>query len=165
MKLKLKILQEKDVNQSYLDWYQDENVVRYSDNQYRSFTIEGQKKYVNNCLVSKDMDLFGIFDEDIHIGNILISRLSSIHKWAEITYVVGNTDYWGKGVGFFAVSEIIVKSKKIYKLNKLCAGLAEGNIASQRVLEKNGFNLEGRRLKQLVFKGQFYNQLDYGLLL
>ena len=60
-----------DGMENYLDWYQDENVVRYSDNQYRSFTIEGQKKYVNNCLVSKDMDLFGIFDEDIHIGNIL----------------------------------------------------------------------------------------------
>ena len=111
------------------------------------------------------MDLFGIFDEDIHIGSILISRLSSVHKCAEITYLVGNTDYQGKGVGFFAVSEIIVKAKKIYKLNKLCAGVVGGNIASQRVLEKNNFILEGRRLKQLVFGGQFYNQLDYGLLL
>jgi [ribosomal protein S5]-alanine N-acetyltransferase len=165
MKLKLQILKEKDVNQSYLDWYQDDKVIRYSNNQYRSFTIEGQKKYVKNCLVSKDMDLFGIFDKDIHIGNIVISRLSSVHKWAEITYIVGNTDYWGKGVGFFAVSEIIVKAKKIYKLNKLCAGVAEGNIASQKVLEKNNFILEGRRLKQLVFGGKFYDQLDYGLLL
>ena len=66
MKLKLQILKEKDVNQSYLNWYQDDKVIRYSNNQYRSFTIEGQKKYVKNCLVSKDMDLFGIFDEDIH---------------------------------------------------------------------------------------------------
>ena len=165
MKLKLQILQENDVNQSYLDWYQNEKVVRYSDNQYRSFSIEEQKRYVKNCLASKDTDLFGIFDEDIHIGNIIINRLNSVHKWGEITYVVGNTDYWGKGVGFFAVSEMIIKAKKVYKLNKLCAGLAEGNIGSQRVLEKNGFKLEGRRLKQLVFGGQFYNQLDYGLLL
>ena len=55
--------------------------------------------------------------------------------------------------------------KNVYKLNKLCAGLAEGNIGSQRVLEKNGFKLEGRRLKQLFYGGKFYNQLDYGLLL
>jgi len=165
MKLKLQMLKEKDVNQSYLHWYQDDKVIRYSNNQYRSFTMEGQKKYVKNCLASKDKDLFGIFDEDIHIGNIVISRLSSVHKWAEVTYVVGNTNYWGKDVGFFAVSEIIVKAKKIYKLNKLCASVAEVNIASQRVLEKNSFILEGRRLKQLVFGGQFYNQLDYRLLL
>ena len=121
MKLKLQILYEKDVNQSYLDWYQDKEVVSYSDNQYRSFSIEEQKRYVKNCLVSKDIDLFCIFDEDIHIGNILINRLNSVHKWAEITYVVGNKDYWGKGVGFFAVSEIIIKAKNVYKLNKqLC---------------------------------------------
>ena len=54
MKLKLQILQENDVNQSYLDWYQNEKVVRYSDNQYRSFSIEEQKRYVKNCLASKD---------------------------------------------------------------------------------------------------------------
>ena len=53
----------------------------------------------------------------------------------------------------------------LYKLNKLYAGIAEGNFGSQRVLEKNGFELEGRRINHLFFGGKFYNQLDYGLLL
>lgn len=165
MKLKLKILKEKDVKQSYVDWYKDDKVIHYSNNQYRSFTLEGQRKYVNSCINSKDINLYGIFESDLHIGNILISGLSSLHKRAEITYVIGNSEYWGKGIGTFAVSEITTKAKKIYKLNKLCAGVAEGNIASQKVLEKNGFVLEGKRLKHLFFGGIFYNQLDYGLLL
>ena len=80
MKLKLKILKEKDVKQSYVDWYKDDKVVRYSNNQYRSFTLEGQRKYVNSCINSKDINLYGIFDSDTHIGNILISGLSSLHK-------------------------------------------------------------------------------------
>ena len=165
MKLKLEILKETDVNQTYLEWFLDNKVTYYSNNQYRSFSIEGQKKYLNSCLVSKDVDLFGIFDGDVHIGNIVINGLSSVHKCAEITYFVGNQNYWGKGVGSFAVSEIILKAKSVYKLNKLYAGIAESNIRSQRVLEKNGFELEGRRIKHLFFGGQFHNQLDYGLLL
>ena len=165
MKFELMLLKESDVTQSYVDWYSNSEVVRYSDNQYRKFTLDGQKKYVTSCLNNDDIDLYGIFDKGLHIGNILISGLSSVHRRAEITYVVGDTGYWGKGVASFAISEIIKKSRTDYKLNRLYAGIAEGNIGSARALEKNGFKLEGKRLNHLFYGGELHNQLDYGLQL
>ena len=165
MILKLKILKESDVTQSYVDWYSNQDTTSYSDNQYRLFTLDGQKNYIRSCLNNDDIDLYGIFDNGLHIGNIVISGLSSVHKRAEITYVVGDTGYWGKGVASYAISEIVKKSKTDYKLNRLYAGLAEGNIGSAIVLEKNGFKLEGKRLNHLFYGGEFHNQLDYGLLL
>jgi [ribosomal protein S5]-alanine N-acetyltransferase len=164
MILKLKILKESDVTQSYVDWYSNQDTTSYSDNQYRLFTLDGQKNYIRSCLNNDDIDLYGIFDNGLHIGNIVITGLNSVHKRAEITYVVGNTDYWGKGVASYAISEIVKKSKTDYKLNKLYAGLAEGNVASARVLEKNGFKLEGKRLNHLFYGGEFHNQLDYGIV-
>ena len=165
MDLTLKILEEKDVGKDYVDWFLDTEIVRFSDNQYRKFTIEGQKEYVRNCLSNKGIDLYGIFDGNRHIGNIEISGLNSVHKKAEITYVVGDRNYWGKGVGSFAVLEITKKAISFYKLNKLFAGVVDANVGSRRVLEKNGFALEGTRIKHLFYNGKFYNQLDYGLLL
>ena len=165
MKFELILLKESDVTKSYVDWYSNPDVTSYSDNQYRVFTLDGQKNYVRSCLNNDDIDLYGIFDNGLHIGNIVISGLSSVHKRAEITYVVGDTGYWGKGVASYAISEIVKKSKTDYKLNRLYAGLAEGNIGSARVLEKNGFKLEGKRLNHLFYGGEFHNQLDYGLLL
>lgn len=165
MMFKLKLLKESDVTQSYVDWYSNPDVTSYSDNQYREFTLDGQKNYVNSCLNNNDINLYGIFDNGLHIGNIVISGLSSVHKRAEITYVVGDTKYWGKGAAFFAISEIVKKSKTDYKLNRLYAGLAEKNIGSAKVLEKNGFKFEGKRLNHLFYSGEFHNQLDYGLLL
>ncbi len=165
MKLELKILTQSDVTQSYVDWYKDKNITRYSDNQYHSFTLEGQKDYVNNCLNNKDIDLYGIFDSNQHIGNIVINGLNSIHKRAELTYVVGKTEYWGKGVGYFAVSKIVDISKSKYQLKKLYAGIAESNIGSRKVLEKNNFKLEGIRLAHLYYEDEFHNQLDYGRVL
>ena len=164
MMFKLKILKESDVTQSYVDWYSNQDTTSYSDNQYRVFTLDGQKNYIRSCLNNDDIDLYGIFDNGLHIGNIVITGLNSVHKRAEITYVVGNTDYWGKGVASYAISEILKKSKTDYKLNKLYAGLAEGNVASARVLEKNGFKLEGIRLNHLFYGGEFHNQLDYGIV-
>jgi len=95
----------------------------------------------------------------------MINGINSIHKRAKLTYVIGETSYWGNGVGYFAVKSLIQLAKNKYKLNKLYAGLADGNTGSQRVLEKNGFILEGTRSQHLFYNGKFYNQLDYGLVL
>ena len=165
MDLYLKILDVNDVTQAYVDWFADEEVVRFSDNQFRKFTIRSQIQYVEDCLSNKDMMLFGIFDGPAHIGNISINGICSPHRRAEITYVIGNRSYWGKGIASYAISEIIIKSTQDYNLNKLVAGVAEYNTASARVLKKNGFELEGIRKNHLFFDHKFSNQVDYGLLL
>ena len=163
--LSTRILREKDIRKEYVEWFADEDVIRFSDNQYRKFTLHNVKDYVKNCLSDSNIDLLGIFDNKKHIGNILITGLDSAHKRAEISYVVGNKSYWGRGVGTFAVNEIIYKAKNDYKLNKLFAGIAEGNIGSIKVLEKNGFSLEGTRINHLYYGGKYYNKINYGLLL
>jgi len=157
-------LKEEDVAKDYVEWFKNKKVVKFSENQNQKLTLSKQKKYVNSCLKNKDVDLYGIFDDKKHIGNILIIGLRSKHKVAEITYIIGDTSYWGKGVGTFAISEIISLAKLKYKLRKLSALVADKNYGSKKVLEKNGFVLEGIRKKHLVFNKKVYNQLDYGLI-
>ena len=165
MKLSVDILQVEQVTQSYVEWYSNEEVVRYSDNQYRRFSFDGQCSYVEGCLKNDDIDLYGIFDDTIHIGNISISGLNSHHQNAEIAYVIGETNYWGRGVASFAVASMIHKAREEYDLNKLHACTAGGNIRSGKVLEKNGFIIEGIRKKHVFLNGEFVDQIDYGLLL
>lgn len=165
MDINIAILQVEQVTQSYVDWYSNKEIVRYSDNQYKTFSFEGQRLYVENCLKNKDLNLYGIFDSSIHIGNIVISGLTSIHRKAELTYVVGNTKYWGKGVASFAISKMIEIGKLEYDLHKLYASIASNNVGSRRALEKNSFILEGTRKKHLLYNGEFFDQLDYGLIL
>lgn len=165
MKLHLSILQIDQVTQSYVDWFSNKKVTNYSENQYRDFSLRGQREYVKDCLVSKDIDLYGIFDCSLHIGNIAIRELNSPHRRAELTYVVGDLNYWGLGVASFAISELVKFGKTKYELNKLYAGVASGNVASIKALEKNGFIREGIRENHLMFDGSYYDQHDYGLIL
>lgn len=164
-KISLRILEPRDVSESYLNWYKDKEVVRYSDNQYRSFTFNGQKEYVLRCFENPDVDLYGIFLENLHIGNILIRGVRSFHRRAELTYVIGEREYWNRGVASYAISLLIDKCHDTYKLNKLFAGIACQNIGSQAVMVKNGFVLEGVRKAHLFYNNEYYDQLDYGLLL
>jgi ribosomal-protein-alanine N-acetyltransferase len=161
----IRILTVSDVSQDYSDWFNHKDISFFSDNQYRKFTIEGQKKYVQDCSENHNIDLYGIFFDGVHIGNLSVSGLSSVHKRAEIAYVIGDKNYWNLGVASYAISSIIQISINKYKLHKLFAGIAVDNIGSKKVLEKNGFTLEGIRKLHLFYNNKFYDQLDYGLLL
>ena len=163
--MEIKILSPSDVNENYVNWFSNKEIVRYSDNQYRSFSLEGQRLYVESCFNNNEIRLFGIFIDEMHIGNILLNGIGSIHKRAELTYVIGEKKYWGQGIASNAIATIIEISKKDYNLKKLFAGIAKNNIGSKKVLEKNGFELEGIRKKHLYYNNVFEDQLDYGLIL
>jgi|TARA_B110000971_G_scaffold8031_1_gene7755 RimJ/RimL family protein N-acetyltransferase len=165
MRLRVDILQVDQVTESYVNWFSNKEIVQYSVNQYKKFSFEGQCSYVESCLKNNDLDLYGIFDDTLHIGNIAINNLTTVHRRAELTYVVGDTRYWGKGVASFAVSKMVELGKSKYKLNKLHASLDSSNFKSKKVLEKNGFVLEGIRKKHLFYNKEFFDQLDYGLIL
>jgi RimJ/RimL family protein N-acetyltransferase len=64
-----------------------------------------------------------------------------VHSWfgeSEISYWLGK-DYWGKGVATAALSAFLdhVEMRPLY------ARVAKDNLASQRVLEKCGFTVDG----------------------
>jgi len=71
----------------------------------------------------------------------------------------------GKGVATFAISKIISLARSKYKLNKLFAGVADKNEGSKKVLEKNGFILEGVRKKHVYLNNKFHDELIYRLVL
>ena len=165
MNLRLENLAIIHATYEYLSWLRDKDVNLHSDNQYRVFTLESQKNYIQSCIDDDNKQLLGIFDNEIHLGNILINGLRSHHKKAEISYFVGKKEYWGLGVASFAIAEAIKIARNTHYLNKLYAGLAEPNIGSKKALEKNGFVHEGTRKMHLFYNGTFHDQLDYGLIL
>lgn len=73
-------------------------------------------------------------------------------KSAEIGYWVGE-NYWGKGIASEAVRQMTEYTFYYFDIIRLYAEVFENNKASMRVLEKNGYYLEGVRRKA-VFKNE-----------
>ena len=163
--IKLAQLKPTDVTHDYVNWYESKEVIKYSDNQYRSFSLNYQINYVDNCSKNEDIELYGIFDKKKHIGNISLSGLKSYHPTGEISYVIGDTSYWGKGIASEAVNLIIEIASSKHSLHKVFAGVSSKNIASQKVLIKTGFSLEGIRKEHLFYNNEWQDQYDYGLIL
>lgn len=98
------------------------------------------------------------------VGNISVEKKSDVYrKDAELGYVL-QTEQWSRGIMTQAVSQICRIAFEELDLLRITGLVYEPNLASRRVLEKNGFCLEGI-MKNAVVKGeQVYNLCVYGKL-
>jgi [ribosomal protein S5]-alanine N-acetyltransferase len=84
-------------------------------------------------------------------------------KSAEIGYWVAEP-FWGKGIATLAVNAIVQHAFANFDLVRLYATVFEPNRASARVLEKCGFQLEGRLRKSITKHGCTTDSFLYALV-
>ena len=94
--------------------------------------------------------VYGIFFDDQHIGNIKLGKINSQFQTGNLSYLIGARKCWGKGILGLAIATITEIGFQQIGLMKICAGVYENNIASSRMLLKNGYSLVGRRIGQYV---------------
>lgn len=96
------------------------------------------------------------------VGNISVEKKSDVHcKDAEIGYFL-KTNNWSKGIMTEAVRQICEIAFSELDILRITATIYKTNIASQRVLEKNNFVLEGV-LKNAIYKdGNIYDECIFG---
>jgi RimJ/RimL family protein N-acetyltransferase len=82
---------------------------------------------------------------------------------AEIGYWLAKP-YWGRGIMTDAVGAFIEYAFDEFQLEKLVAHVFDLNTGSTGVLEKNGFQLEGRLRKHYLKNGGMVDARVYGLL-
>jgi len=130
------------------------------------YTEEDARDYIG-AMLSADPErvfAFAITADDVPIGSIGIFRQENIHsRTAELGYYIGRA-YWGRGIATQAVGlacEYVFKNTDILRI---FAEPFAHNIASCRVLEKSGFQLEGLLRCNAVKKGQVLDMKMYARL-
>lgn len=136
-----------------------------SDRMPYPYTDEDANWWLNMVLEHEGKD--GIFraiivDNKI-VGSISIEQKSGIYKKdAELGYLLF-TDKWSKGIMTYAVERICNIAFLELDILRITGLVYSPNIASKRVLEKNGFSMEGT-MKKAVFKdNNIYDLFIYGL--
>ncbi len=109
---------------------------------YASVVLNGTEEIVGIVMM---------FDFDMNTGQ------------AEIGYVF-HKKYWGKGYGRESV--VLIKDFAFQELglHRLHASVVDCNLGSARILEKNGFQLEGRLRDHYYIDEKYHDALLYGLI-
>jgi len=97
------------------------------------------------------------------IGTCGFVEWSMTHSRAEIGYALSGR-YWGEGYMSEAVNAIIEFGFREMLLNRIAARCEVNNIASARVMEKVGMQLEGILRQQLFVKGRYWDLKIYSIL-
>ncbi len=96
------------------------------------------------------------------VGNISVEQKEDVYRQdAEIGYML-ITKEWSRGIMTKAVEAICREAFEKLGIIRITGLVYEPNTASRKVLEKNGFELEGLMKHAVVKNGNVYNLCVYG---
>jgi len=155
----LKIMQEENATVDYCDWLNDVVVNKYLET--RSVTIKELKKYIKEKLVDDNCLFFGIFMkiDNRHIGNLKLEPINWQKKTAVFGILIGDKNYWGKGVGTEATKLAIDFSLNSLGLNELELGVISKNTGAIKVFKKSGFKVVEILEKEMNHDGVLYDKV------
>ena len=97
-------------------------------------------------------------DEWIHIGNTGLHDVDVVNRTAEFGIVIGEKDFWSKGIGTRATKLTLKHGFDNLNLNRIYLEVFETNPRAMKAYESAGFIREGI-LRQAIFKNGRYIDL------
>lgn len=130
------------------------------------YTEKDAKDFISTMLQADKNSTFAfaITVDDIAVGNISVSRKDNIHYCtAEMGYFVSE-QFWGQGIGTSAIKNICRYIFEHTDIIRIFAEPFDYNIASCKVLEKNGFICEGILRQNAIKNGTVSDMKMYSLI-
>lgn len=125
------------------------------------YTTQHARDFIDYCNQEEIPCTFGIFYRGELAGTIGLVLQKDIYRLsAEIGYWIGEP-FWGLGIAPQAVELLTEYGFKQLKLARIYAGVFDFNKASQRVMEKAGFKMEGIFEKSVIKNGLICDEYRY----
>lgn len=152
--LLLEPFSKKHLTQVYVDWFNDPEVVRFSEQRHHKHTLESCSKYIGsyNGTLNFIWAICLLGNELFHIGNIS-AQVNTDNNIADVSILIGEKELWDKGYGteaFVAVCNYLVDSG----IRKVTAGTLATNIGMLKVMKKAGMIDDGRRRNHYIWENQ-----------
>lgn len=155
----LRELEAKDVSEEYISWFKDSVVTEFLDS--KKITKQDAIDYMVNGRKTGLHIMYGIFDAntDAHIGNIKVGPIAKGHQTSDLVTVIGNRDYWGKGIATQAIRLGNKVAFEEHGIRKLSGGVADGNIGSVKAYTRAGWVEEARLEGHHLINGEVRDRI------
>ena len=129
------------------------------------YALSDAESYIRDCIEKEETQLCrAIVIDGEAVGSVgAFPKTDICRRTAELGDWLAKP-FWGRGVMTAAVGEICREAFRRFDIVRIEAAINARNIGSRRVVEKNGFTLEGI-LRQSVWKrGEILDACMYSLL-
>lgn len=151
--LSLRPFEPRDITDDYLGWLSDPNVMRFSNQRFRSHTENSCFDYFASFSGSSNHFL-AISDRDdgVLFGTMTIYH-NVFHGTADIGIMIGKS-FWGRGFGAVAFCAVVQVLENSGVIRKITAGAVSLNLGMVRIMEKAGMYHEATRQAQELVEGE-----------
>lgn len=158
------------MTERYRSWFHNPVVTRYNSHGLFPYTKEKMRKFVKNVEDGGPDILFAIIytgpetELPCHVGNCSIQSIDWINRSCELAFVIGETDFYGLGIGKAAGEMMLEHAFRKLGMNRVWTGTAETNVGMIAVANKLGMHFEGSFRQGKFLNGEFVNILNFSIL-
>jgi RimJ/RimL family protein N-acetyltransferase len=146
----------------YVDWLNDREVVRYSEQRHRRHDLSTCRQWVDAMRLGGH-PLWAIEARQPplgHVGNIA-AYLDAVNRVADVTILIGERAARGQGIGAEAWGAVCDWLFERALVRKVTGGTMAANRAMVRVMERSGMQPDGVRRGQLLLDGRAVDLVHY----
>lgn len=140
-----------NITDEYIRWLNDPNVVKYSNQRFRQHNQETCLTYLKS-FENSDHIFIAIYQDLKFIGT-MTAYISKIHQTADMGIMIGDRQYWGKGVGKDAWITLMQGLFDQFQLRKITGGTLRCNKAMVNIMISSGMQPDGIRIEQELVDG------------
>jgi len=162
----LRVLDRSDAEGDYQQWLNDEETCEFLEHHVYPYPKSSAYAYIESLYDRKDIIMLAIVtkENDVHIGNITLNAISTLHKSAEFSLLIGNKECKGKGYAKEASLLMLKHGFYTMNLNRIWCGTMDTNMAMQNLALSLGMQKEGCKRQEVYKHGKYYDTFQYSIL-
>jgi len=162
--VRLEKLDFKHSTPEYLSWMNDDKVNKYNSHGHKTYMQDDIDKYIYESSRDNHKMVFAILEDGKHIGNCAIQDIHYQNESAEISWMIGDKRYWGKGIGTMCGKSMLAHCFSWYHLHRVWLGTSALNVAMNKIAINLGMTKVGT-LRQALYADNIYQDvIQYDIL-
>lgn len=150
------------------EWRNDAELISFLGAPFRYINIDVDYDWFENYMKNRTNTVrCAIVDEDFQqniLGLITLSKIDQLNQSAELHIMIGDRENHNKGIGSYAVNEMLFHAFYNLNLQRVELNVLSNNKRAIHLYEKCGFQYEGRRRNACYKNGTFVDMCIYAIL-
>ena len=156
---------KEDYIELYQKWVNDLEVSQFITAFSQVFNREAEEDWYHSTKDSADRSFtIHFLPEDKPIGNGSLHMVSQGNDRAELGIMIGEKEYWNKGLGTETVKLLTDFGFSVLSLHSLSLAVKEFNERAKRTYEKVGYKNAGRIRDFYKMNGKYYDEILMDIL-
>ncbi len=159
--IKLRLFREDDITDSYVSWLNDPEVVKYSNQRFRVHSIATSTEYFLTFEGGSSIFLAVVARDGGQVFGTMTIHCIPQHEIADVGILIGEREYWGKGIGKSAWGAVLELLSNDACVRKVTGGTLSCNFGMIKIMKDTGMQEDGVRIAQELVDGQAHDIVHF----